>query len=337
MIVTEIYNGQGLGNQLWCYVTTRVLAKNKGVTFGIKSPEKFKCNDFLSLDMGEPVIGGSGPEGGPPFSLPKGITRYYSERRIVHPLNGVDIRPHDANLATIPDNTKIDGVMQDENYILHRKDEVRGWLKVNEEFECYDYCADDICVINFRGGEYLEIPNVFLPQSYWDYAMSCMRAINKDFKFVVITDDVETAQKFFPNFEVHHFSISKDYVVIKNARYLILSNSSFACFPAWLNQDLRLCIAPKYWAQHNTSDGFWGCSYNMIRGWQYLDRNGEFFDYDACRLEHDTYMNTHPDYFPAPPPGDPYVFTPNSRIKVSLATWTRKAIYAAGLIKKRLT
>lgn len=30
MIVTEIYNGQGLGNQLACYVTTRVVVKDKG-------------------------------------------------------------------------------------------------------------------------------------------------------------------------------------------------------------------------------------------------------------------------------------------------------------------
>ena len=36
MIVTEIYKGQGLGNQLWCYITTRVMAKDKGYNFGIQ-------------------------------------------------------------------------------------------------------------------------------------------------------------------------------------------------------------------------------------------------------------------------------------------------------------
>ena len=35
MIVTELYNGQGLGNQLFSYVMTRVLALDKGYDFGI--------------------------------------------------------------------------------------------------------------------------------------------------------------------------------------------------------------------------------------------------------------------------------------------------------------
>src|SRR6266511_4033924 len=136
MIVTELYNGQGLGNQLFCYVVTRVIAKNHGYEFGIKSPEKFKGGDFLNLDFGCPVLGGTGPEGGPPRTLPKGVEYYYNERKISHPQNGADLRTYDKDLVDIPDNTKIDGIMQDEQYILHHKDEVREWLKVNQEFEC---------------------------------------------------------------------------------------------------------------------------------------------------------------------------------------------------------
>jgi hypothetical protein len=297
MIVTEIYNGQGLGNQLWCYVTTRVIALDKGYDFGIKSPEKLKCSDFMQLDCGKPVIGGSGPEGGPPHELPEDIQYYYNERRLNHPENGVDIRTYDSNLVNIPDKTKIDGIMQDEKYISHRKAEIRKWLRVNEVFECNDYASDDTCVINFRGGEYVHIPKVFLPKQYWEDAVQYMLKINPNFRFVVITDDVQTAKKFFPSFEVHHFSIAKDYVVIKNASYLILSNSSFACLPAWLNENLKFCIAPKYWSQYNTSDGYWGCSYNLMSGWHYLDRSGQIFSYEACVKEHEEYMQDHLDYY----------------------------------------
>ncbi|RJO59341.1 glycosyl transferase [Candidatus Parcubacteria bacterium] len=297
MIVTEMYNGQGLGNQLWCYVVTRVIAKDKGFAFGIKSPEKFKGRDFMDLDFGQPVIGGEGPEGGPPRKLPDGIKFYYNERRINHPENGVDIRTHDENLVNVPDNTKIDGIMQDEQYIIHRKNEIREWLKVKPKLECFDYAKDDICVINFRGGEYVHIKNVFLPQKYWDDAVKHMQSINPNFKFVVITDDVKTAKKFFPRFEVFHFNIAKDYIIIKNAHYLILSNSSFACFPAWLNENLKFCIAPKYWSQYNTSDGYWGCSYNMIEGWQYLGREGKLSDYAACQKEFLEYRLKHFKFF----------------------------------------
>ncbi|GAH68596.1 unnamed protein product, partial [marine sediment metagenome] len=58
MIVTELYNGQGLGNQLWSYVVTRVIALDRGFDFGIMNPEKFKGKDFMSLDFGKEVIGG---------------------------------------------------------------------------------------------------------------------------------------------------------------------------------------------------------------------------------------------------------------------------------------
>jgi hypothetical protein len=297
MIVTEIYQGQGLGNQLWCYVTTRVIAKNKGYDFGIQSPEKFKSNTFMDLDFGKPVIGGTGPEGGPPVTLPEGITHYYNEKKICHPENGVDIRVHDKNLMNVPDQTKIDGIMQDEQYIINQKDEIREWLKPKKEFECNDFADDNICVINFRGGEYVNVPRLFLPQQYWDDAIKQMKKINPRFKFVVITDDVKTAKKFFPQLDVFHFNIAKDYIVIKNAHYLIISNSSFAWFPAWLSTNLKFCIAPKYWSQYNTSDGFWGCMYNITSGWHYLDRHGSLHDYEACLIELRTYIQNHKNYF----------------------------------------
>lgn len=297
MIVTEFYNGQGLGNQLWCYVTTRVIAKDRGYDFGIQSPEKFKGSDFFTLDFGKPVIGGQGPEGGPPTKLPDGIAYYYPEYKLTHPDNGVDIRDYDKRLVDILDNTKIDGVMQDERYIKHRKNEIREWLKVKPEHECFDFASDDMCVINFRGNEYVHNERVFLPQKYWDEAITNMRLVNKHMKFVVITDDVKTARKFFPDFDVHHFSISKDYVVIKNAHYLILSNSSFACFPAWLNEKLKLCIAPKYWSQYNYSDGYWGCSYNITSGWMYQNREGALENATTCRQELEHYMAKHPELF----------------------------------------
>ena len=57
MIITELYNGQGLGNQLWCYAVTRVIAQKNGYDFGIMSRNKFKGSDFLELDFGKEVVG----------------------------------------------------------------------------------------------------------------------------------------------------------------------------------------------------------------------------------------------------------------------------------------
>ncbi len=59
MLITELYNGQGFGNQLFVYVTTRMLAHKLGYDFGIKSPEKFKGYGLMNPDMGKEVTGGS--------------------------------------------------------------------------------------------------------------------------------------------------------------------------------------------------------------------------------------------------------------------------------------
>ena len=42
IIATELLKGQGLGNQLFCYVTTRALAYSKGYDFSILNREIFK-------------------------------------------------------------------------------------------------------------------------------------------------------------------------------------------------------------------------------------------------------------------------------------------------------
>jgi hypothetical protein len=309
MLVTEIYKGQGLGNQLFCYVTTRAIAKKNGYKFGIMNPNKFKCLDFMNLDFGEVVIGGKGPEGGPPIKLPIGIEHYYNEKQVIHPITGADIRMFDENLINIKSNTKIDGLMQDEKYFEDFKTDIKSWLEVKKEYDCFDYSDDNICIINFRGGEYVRHKEVFLIQKYWDDAVKNMLKINKDFKFVVITDDVTGAKKFFPNYDVYHFDIGKDYSIIKNAHYLIMSNSSFAWFPAWLSTTLKYCIAPKYWARYNVSDGYWGLGQNLTKGWMYQDRDGNLHDYTTCKNELDDYIARHAEYYNN-------TSTPNKKINI---------------------
>ena len=282
MLVTELYDGQGFGNQLWSYVFTRVLALDKNVEFGIQCPERFKGIGFLDLDMGQKVIGGSGPAGGPPTELPSGIEHYYSERVITHPKLDVDIRTLDPGFQEIIDNTKVEGIFQAEDYILHRKEDIRGWLKYKPRQLDIDFNDDDACVINFRGGEYRGNPKIFLRRKYWIDAVAHIRSINPNAKFVVITDDPPAARKFFPKFPIRHYGIYGDYQAINSARYLILSNSSFAFFPVWLNSRAKVCVAPKYWAAHNESDGYWCCSYNIVKDWTYIDRDGSTYNFDEC-------------------------------------------------------
>lgn len=282
MIVTRFHHGQGLGNQLWCYVTTRVISLDKGYDFGILDANKFKGADFLKLDMGK---------------SPSHISSQYTEKALVHPVNGADIRLVDNDLIHIADNTEIDGLMQGEQYISHHKDEIRQWLAVAPEHQCLDFASDDICVINFRGGGYIYDVDFFLPRRYWNHAIAHMRSIRLNIRFIVVTDDVRTAKKFFPSFEAYHWNIAKDYSVIHNAHYLIVSNSSFAWFPAWTSSRLKMCIAPKYWGRYNTSDGYWSLGTNITKDWIYLDRAGRATTGEECIAELKQYISKHPELY----------------------------------------
>ena len=293
MIVTELYNGQGLGNQLWSYIVTRTLALDRGLDFGIMSPEKFKGKAFLDLDFGRVVQGGSGPEGGPPTTLPESILHYYVEKDTWYQKYSCDIRDYDPGLLSIDDNTKIEGYFQSEKLIQHRRNEIRHWLRVSQAYDCYDFSRDDICILNIRGGEYKGTRDLILPKRYWLDAIRNMRRIKGDLEFVIITDDVKYARELFPQYRSFHFSIGKDYAIVKNAKYLILANSSFSFFPAWTSETVKYVIAPKYWARHNVSDGFWACAFNLYRDWMWQDKSGALFTFEECEEEYARYKIEH--------------------------------------------
>ena len=109
---------------------------------------------------------------------------------------------------------------------------------------------------------------------------------------MIITEDEEAAKKVLPEYECHHFDMGKDYVTIKNARYLILSNSSFSLMPVMSSTELKYAIAPKYWARHNVSDGFWSSEQNIYSFLTYQDRNGKLFSADECRKELEEYKKS---------------------------------------------
>lgn len=245
MIVGTFHSGSGLGNQLHRYVATRVLAKDLGIPFGMDNHENFKGKDFMPIEMGK---------------HPQWLQHTFQEERINNE-QGVDIRPYDERVKTIQKNTRIDGEFQDEKYFEHRIDEVREWLAV----EPLDM-PENLCIINFRGGEYVGVPDLFLPKSYWNEAIDRMREINPNMIFEVHTDDAVTARAFFPTFKIFSH-IDLNWRAIRYAKYLILSNSSFAILPALLG-DAKMIYAPQFWAGYNV--GYWKMAQNKYKRFTYI-------------------------------------------------------------------
>lgn len=218
MVSGIFHRGSGLGNQLHRYVGTRVLAVERGEPHTMIAPELFKGKDFLKLDI-----------------VPNDI-----KYTIAHPSGEVIPESYDG---------VVDREFQNEADFIKHIDKVREWLTPTVPTTEF---PPDHCVISFRGGEYKWVSELYLPQEYWDLAVEKMRERGVK-TFSVVTDDVEEAQRFFPDFHVTH-NIAEDWCAILKAPNLILSNSSFAILPAYINQNVKHIIAPKYWARYNTGE-----------------------------------------------------------------------------------
>lgn len=291
MIGTEFLKGQGLGNQLFCYVSARCIAKDLGCDFGTAGQEQLAVNIhskkgmyFMDMDLGSPILDVSD------FHIYREAEERLYLKSCVHDMaNGCYVAGADENLYRIGDNTLIYGNLQAERYFIRHKEEIKEWLKVKAEFDSYEFCRDNLCIMNVRGGEYAGNRALFLRRKYWLDAMKYMRSLRSDMEFMIVTDDVETAKRLLPDIPACHFELAKDYVTIKNAKYLILSNSTFAFFPAFTSETAVKIIAPKYWARHNVSDGYWASEQNIYEDFMYQDKKGRLFTARECVEELEEY------------------------------------------------
>lgn len=291
MLGTELLRGQGLGNQLFCYITTRCIAMDNQLPFSILGSETVANNMhsncgmyFMDLDYGVP-------------STKEDYDQIYNEKedRIYignsrHDLtHGCYVTGVDEALLHQADNTLLYGNMQAESYYIKHKEEIRQWLKVKAEYDCMEYSRDNLCILHLRCSDYLDCPELYLRKKYWTDGIRNMKKINPDMEFMIITNDVKEASRILPGIPAYNFDLAKDYSIIKNAKYLLLSNSSFAYFPAFTSTTVKYILAPKYWARHNVSNGYWASEQNIYEGWHYQDRHGRVFTWEECLKELEQY------------------------------------------------
>lgn len=309
MLVNEMYLGSGLGNQIWGAVVVRILAEKLGYDYGIMGKHLWKGAGWMPFFWGNDVVGGAGPDGGPPNALPEGIEYWYKECQYRHPTTGHDYNPIDPLLFFLPDNTKVDGTFQNLIFIEDRRNDIREWCKVDEDKFVRNYSDDNICVVHFRGGDY-STGHSFLPPNYYKMAMNAMRKENPNVKFVVVTDDPNLARQHIPEAEVVGAAISDepggpdykigwyqmgggplsiDYTILNTAKYVIMSASTFSFWPVWLSTEVKKVIAPMYWFDWNVSDGFWRPADSIVMDWDYMDRNGTVKSAQQCWEEYENY------------------------------------------------
>ena len=154
-----------------------------------------------------------------------------------------------------------------------------------------------------------------LPREYYQNAMKHMLHNNPNVKFVIVTDDPKTAKQLIPNVDIVGSAISEekdqyqkniswytypggpvsiDYSILNNAKYAIISSSTFAFWPIWTSNELLNVIAPKYWFDWSRSDGWWRPFDCIVydEKWLWLDTEGNLYRSDTCIKERETYENS---------------------------------------------
>lgn len=269
MIIGLIHKGSGLGDQLFSYIATRVRAADLGVDFGFVGREFFKGKEFMQLDWGKPATTLDYSDGifvENPWHIEEPAGKI-----IVQSINKPFVcnKPYfDPDFDFIEDGTIIDGYgAQDTRYFGHRLDEIREWLKIREAVKGMEG-NDNTCIINFRGGEFKAVPELYLGSDYWDEAIRAFVTLhpNRAFRFEVHTDDPEAAVEVFDPIlgEDRYFvyrNIEINWRAIRYAKHLIISNSAFAIIPALLNENVKEVIAPKYWNRRNIGRWDWPMNY----------------------------------------------------------------------------
>jgi hypothetical protein len=292
MITTNLTGN--LGNHMWQYSVCRSISEKLNYEWGINPSPSYDYHNGLNQMYFMDVDFGKFPEGE--------FIDFHERWKTYKHVDDVNITFLDPRVYQIPDGTRMigdngafGGIYQCEDYLIDKKDEILEWFKIKKEYkEKFDLemeklgikLDENTCVINFRGGEYRGLGNVILRREYWRDSINHMLSINPQMKFVVVTDDPDCASSFMP-FEIPtvHGEIGFDFYVVNQSKWVILSNSTFGWWAGWLNVRAEKIIAPRYWARHNVSDGYWATGESYTRGFTYLDRDGSLIDYETCKKE----------------------------------------------------
>jgi hypothetical protein len=279
MIITELYDGQGLGNQLWVYAAARSIAEHLNLPFVLLGAERFKGKGFLSIDSSMGISASEAlnvAEGAHWRSFNEAL---FYDRDLDYISSGFDSR-----VSALSGRNKLNGLFQSEKYFFGDLERPKRYF-ILDEWKAKNPISDDTCVINLRGGEYKRHKKFILPESYWKAAIENMKRIADVRKFLVVTDDVRYARVMFPGFDVLEGGIGDCYASLYNAKYLILSNSSFAYFPVKTGGNSRVVIAPKYWARYANPLRRWASTANLYESWVWQTSEGNLYTSEECRPE----------------------------------------------------
>jgi hypothetical protein len=255
------YNGR-LGNQIFQYAACYTVAKKLGVDFvipksNVDNIKQDGCFDFANNKW-------------VPYRF-----RMYDCFNITAPqIDTVKSKYifqepnfHYNELLNILDDTSIQGYYQSEKYFIDYKEDIlkeftfKSDILKQAENIIKDFYNNEIVAVHIRRGD--NVVNPTFPLISMEYIQQALEIFSdKEYNFLIISDDVPFCKEAFPESENIMFSNGEndlvDLCLMSLAHHNIISNSSFSWWGAYLNSNPnKKIIAPSDWFKDkniNTTD-----------------------------------------------------------------------------------
>ena len=171
------------------------------------------------------------------------ITRYttFKEKKTYH---------FDPKYLSIKNNTYLYGYWQTEKYFKNYREDLLQMFTPRYELspDCREYISRvnncNSVAVHVRRGDYVKI-GICLDTSYYFHAFKHLEQRMNNIIYFVFSDDMEYARQMFKNAQqeivyVQYMPVNPaldDFFIMKACKHIIMANSSFSWWAAWLNNN----------------------------------------------------------------------------------------------------
>jgi len=203
------------------------------------------------------------------FNFYRNITWYYILKGlgIVRPQEISNYELPEKQLHLLTGNKLYSGFFQSELYFLGQEEYTRQLFTIKKKYiqlynDTYGSIMQDsrTIVIHIRRGDYLQLDGIdhSLPITYYQKCLSMIEDNNR-YKKIFISDDADWVKEQFSGIPDAIFCsnhMMTDFQIMIHANIILVANSSFSWWGAWLNTKNAVVYAPKHWLGYRQKETY---------------------------------------------------------------------------------
>ena len=287
-LAIKLYEGQGLGNQIFTITSLYKLSLLTDRTPKIFDYQNYKGKSFLDLNK-EIFI----------FGKKKELNTFYEIKDIIQQelISGLDKTNHKDFIYELfsSDCSKIvlKGNLQNE-FFLPQKEELFKIFPILKSIKKHNKESEKKILIHVRGGDYKKT----LARPTRNFYYRSLNFLKSKYPISIICDDREFTEKLLPNFSIiskkesdlsdidkapHHlgFSIQNDFNLLINSKLAIIPASSFSYWARIFSHIIyndSITVAPLNWYGYRLGNFFNSPLNYKYNDFVYINKKGSIFN-----------------------------------------------------------